>query len=141
MTRLAPMRRLAPLLAATFVLAGCGAGETVSPTAETVIGTLPTTTQATLAKGDAQAGAGLFQTKGCGGCHTFKPAATHGTTGPDLDKLSDYAQKANMGDLQQFTAQSIKDPGAYIEHGYSNVMPNFGLNDTQIADLVAYLTK
>src|SRR2546430_4240933 len=124
------MRRLAPLLAATFVLAGCGAGETVSPTAETVIGTLPTTTQATLAKGDAQAGVGLFQTKGCGGGHTFKPAAPHGTTRPDLDKLSDYAQKANMGGLPQVTAPSIKDPRADIEDRHSKVMPHIRLNAT-----------
>jgi cytochrome c oxidase subunit 2 len=137
------MRRLAPLLAVTFVLAGCGGGTTVSPTAQTVIGTLPaaTTTQAVVAKGDAKAGSGLFTSKGCVGCHTFQPAGSHSTTGPDLDKLADYAKQANMGSLQEFTTQSIKDPGAYVQSGYGNIMPNFGLSDTQIADLVAYLTK
>jgi cytochrome c1 len=134
------MRRLAPLLAATFVLAGCGSGETVSPTAKEVVGSVPTTTQAA-AKGDAKAGASLFTSNGCGGCHKFQPAGTNGTTGPDLDKLADYAKKANHGSLQEFTAESIKDPGAYVESGYSNVMPNFGLKDQQIADLTAYLTK
>jgi mono/diheme cytochrome c family protein len=137
------MRRLAPLLAATFILAGCGGGTTVSPTAETVIGSVPaaTATQVTVAKGDATAGAALFKSKGCVGCHTFGPAGSHSSTGPDLDKLADYAKKANQGSLEAFTAQSIKDPGAYVESGYSNIMPNFGLSDKQIADLVAYLTK
>lgn len=134
------MRRLAPLLAVAFVLAGCGGGKTVSPTAQTVVGTIQTTTQAAAA-GDAKAGAALFSSKGCGGCHKFAPANSKGVTGPDLDKLAAYAQKANRGSVQDFTAESIKDPGAYVESGYSNVMPNFGLSDTQIADLVAYLTK
>jgi len=113
----------------------------VSPTPETVVGTVPAaTTSQTAAKGDAQAGGKVFASTGCGGCHTFKAAGTNGTTGPDLDKLAANAQKANEGSVQEFTAQSIKDPGAYVEPGYSNVMPNFGLSDKQIADLVAYLT-
>jgi mono/diheme cytochrome c family protein len=137
------MRRLAPLVVLAALLAGCGGEQTVSPTAKTVVGTLPTTTTTaqTAAQGDPQAGAKLFGSNGCGGCHTFKAAGTNGTTGPDLDELAANAQKANRGSLQDFTAESIKDPGAYVAPGYSNVMPNFGLNDKQIADLVAYLTK
>ena len=135
------MRRLAPLLLLTALLAGCGGGQTVSPTAKEVVGTIPTTSTQATAQGDPKAGAALFKSKGCTGCHTFSAAGSNATTGPDLDKLADYAKKANQGSLQDFTAQSIKDPGAYVEHGYSNVMPNFGLSDKQIADLVAYLTK
>lgn len=135
------MRRLAPFLVLTFVLAGCGGKEIVSPTAETVIGTVATTTQA--AAGNAKAGAALFTSQGCGGCHTFKPAGTNGTIGPDLDKLAAYAKTANQGSLEAFTDESIANPSAYIEKGYSNVMPNFGqtLSAKQIADLVAYLTQ
>jgi mono/diheme cytochrome c family protein len=135
------MRRLAPFLVLAFVLAGCGATETVSPTAETVVGTVaapaPTVT------GNAKAGATLFVAQGCGGCHTFKPAGTNGTVGPDLDKLAQYAKTANQGSLQDFTHESIANPSAYIEKGYANAMPNFGqtLSDKQIADLVAYLTQ
>lgn len=136
------MRRLAPFLVLAFVLAGCGGKEIVSPTAETVIGTVATTTQAT-AVGNAKAGAALFTSQGCGGCHTFKPAGTNGTIGPDLDKLAQYAKTANQGSLEAFTQESIANPSAYIEKGYSNVMPNFGqsLSAKQIADLVAYLTQ
>jgi mono/diheme cytochrome c family protein len=135
------MRRLAPFLVLVFVLAGCGGVETVSPTAETVVGKVATTTQA--AAGDAKAGATLFTSQGCGGCHTFKPAGTNGTVGPDLDKLAQYAKTANQGSLQAFTQESIANPSAYIEKGYPNAMPNFGqtLSAKQIADLVAYLTQ
>jgi cytochrome c oxidase subunit 2 len=136
------MRRVLPLLGFAALLAGCGGGSTVSPTAKEVVGTLPTTqSTATAAKGNPQAGKALFASKGCVGCHTFQPAGSHSTTGPDLDKLADYAKTANQGSLEDFTAQSIKDPGAYVQPGYSNIMPNFGLSDQQIADLVAYLTK
>jgi mono/diheme cytochrome c family protein len=135
------MRRLAPFLVLAFVLAGCGGKEIVSPTAETVVGTVAAEKQQ--AVGDAKAGAGLFTSQGCGGCHTFKPAGTNGTVGPDLDKLADYAKTANMGSLAEFTQESIANPGAYIEKGYSNAMPNFGstLSAKQIADLVAYVTQ
>jgi cytochrome c oxidase subunit 2 len=135
------MRRLAPFLALVFVLAGCGGTETVSPTAETVVGTVAAQKQQ--AAGDAKAGAALFTAQGCGGCHTFKPAKSNGNIGPDLDKLPQYAKTANMGSLQDFTHESIANPSAYIEKGYPNAMPNFGqtLSDKQIADLVAYVTQ
>src|ERR1051325_6294187 len=81
------MRRLVPLLALAFLLAGCGGGRTVSPTPETVIGSVPTSTQASVPPGDAKAGAAAFKSSGCDGCHVFTPAGSHGTTGPDLDKL------------------------------------------------------
>jgi mono/diheme cytochrome c family protein len=135
------MRRLAPLLVLGLVLAGCGGTQTVSPTAETVIGTVAA--PAPTAAGNAKAGATLFTAQGCGGCHTFKPAGTNGTVGPDLDKLAAYAKTANQGSLADFTHESIANPSAYIEKGYPNAMPNFGstLSAKQIADLVAYLTQ
>jgi cytochrome c oxidase subunit I len=136
------MRRLLPFLALTVVLAGCGRVQTVSPTAETVVGSVPTTT-AQAATGDAKAGAALFTAQGCGGCHVFKPANSQGNVGPDLDKLAQYAKTADQGSLQEFVHESIANPSAYIEKGYPNAMPNFGqtLSDQQIADLVAYLTQ
>jgi len=137
------MRRLAPLLGVSLLLAGCGGERTVLPIAETVIGTVPTTTQASVPAGNAKVGATLFKAQGCGGCHVFKPAGTNGKIGPDLDNLAKYAQQANQGPLATFAFDSIKNPSAYIQPGFQNVMPNFGqtLSDKQIADLVAYLTK
>jgi mono/diheme cytochrome c family protein len=136
------MRRLAPFLALAFVLAGCGGGKVVMPTAETVVGSVPTTTTAA-PTGDAKSGASLFASEGCSGCHTFKAANAHGTIGPDLDKLPQYAKAANMGSLAQFVHQSIVNPGAYIEKGYPNQMPNFGqtLSSKQVADIEAFLTQ
>lgn len=137
------MRRLAPFLALAFLFAGCGSGSVVSPTASEVVGKVPTTTTTQAVKGDAAAGAKLFASQGCGGCHTFKAAGTNGTVGPDLDKLAQYAKQANQGSLQQFTDESIASPGSYVQPGYPNSMPDFGstLSDKQIADLVAYLTQ
>jgi cytochrome c551/c552 len=128
-----------------LVLAGCGSEGTVSPTAKAVEGTVPRqqTTAPTLAKGDPAAGKTLFSSQGCTGCHTFGPAGSHATIGPDLDKLAQYAQKANEGTVEQFAATSITDPGAYVEAGYQNVMPTSFANlpKKQLADLVAFLTQ
>jgi cytochrome c551/c552 len=136
------MRRLFPLVGLALLLAGCG-GKTVSPIAQTVIGTLPTTTQAAGPAGNAKNGATLFKSKGCGGCHTFSAAGTNAKIGPDLDKLAQYAKQANQGPLATFVHDSIQNPGGYVQPGYQNIMPNFGqsLSAQQIADLVAYLTK
>jgi mono/diheme cytochrome c family protein len=136
------MRRLALLLGVTFLLAGCGGGKTVSPTAEAVEGTLPTTTTTAAAAGDPKAGAVLFKSQGCGGCHTFKPAGTNAKIGPDLDKLPEYAKAAKQP-LDAFTRESIANPSAYVEKGYQPTMPDFGqtLSAKQISDLVAYLTQ
>ena len=64
--RLAPrMRRLLPLAALALTLAGCGGGTEVTPTPETVIGTIkeqPT---------GAAAGKAVYDANGCGSCHTF----------------------------------------------------------------------
>jgi mono/diheme cytochrome c family protein len=61
--------------------------------------------------------------------------------GPDLDDLAANAKTANRGSVQEYTAESIEDPGTYVVPGYPNgVMPQFQLSDKQVADLVAFLT-
>jgi mono/diheme cytochrome c family protein len=130
--------------ASVLLLAGCGSQGTVLPTANGVSGTLPKQqTTPVLAKGDPAAGKKLFASEGCGGCHTFKPAGTNGTIGPDLDKLAQYAKQANQGTLDQFVQESIINPGNYLQPGYQNVMPTTyaKLPSKQIADLVAFLTQ
>jgi mono/diheme cytochrome c family protein len=137
------MRRLAPLfLVVAFLLAGCGSQGVVEPTAQEVVGAVPTTTTAKAPPGDAKAGAKVFADQGCGGCHTFSPAGSNKTIGPDLDKLADYAKTAGASSTADFARESIENPGSYIEKGYSNIMPDFGktLSPKQISDLVAYLT-
>jgi mono/diheme cytochrome c family protein len=134
-------RRNLVLAAVCLLLAGCGGEETVSPTAEDVQGTLPQAQP--VSGGDPAAGKTLFDKEGCNSCHTYGPAKSKGTVGPNLDKLEADAKKANQGSLQEYTATSIKNPSAYITPGFPpGVMPPFDkLSDEQIADLVAFLTK
>jgi cytochrome c oxidase subunit 2 len=86
------------------------------------------------------AGAALFKAQGCNSCHTFKPAGSTATVGPDLDKLADYARTAGKPE-DEFIRESIVDPGAYVEKGYPpNVMPSFSsLTSQQVNALVQYL--
>ena len=97
------------------------------------------------AKGNPAAGKSVFASAGCGGCHTYQPAASTGTVGPKLDNLGADGKKANQGSLQDYTLTSIKDPNAYVVPGFAKgVMPDtYGtsLNATQLADLVAFLTQ
>jgi cytochrome c551/c552 len=129
--------------ASALLVAGCGSQGVVLPTANGVSGTLTQPATTPLAKGDPAAGKKLFASQGCTGCHTYAPAGAHGTIGPDLDKLAQYAKQANQGSLQQFVQMSITTPSAYIQPGYQNVMPTtYGnLPAKQIADLVAFLTQ
>jgi mono/diheme cytochrome c family protein len=121
------MRRLALIaIPVALLLAGCG-GPTVTPEAETVIGSLPkTTTQAApkLPKGNASDGKGVFASAGCGGCHTLKEANASGTVGPNLDQL-----KPALPAIQE---QVINGGGG---------MPPFKgqLSDQQIADVSQFV--
>ena len=98
-------------------------------------------------KGGAQTGPpglAVFQTNGCGGCHTFKPANATGSVGPDLDNLKTEAAKANRGPLATFIHESIVNPAAYIAPGYPDAMPHiFGtqIPASQLTQLVQYLSK
>jgi mono/diheme cytochrome c family protein len=139
--RLAAVRRLALLAVLGALVAGCGGEKTVQPVPETVEGTVPQAQPPTPAKGNPTAGKQVFTQSGCGGCHTFKPAGSTGTTGPDLDKLAQYAQTAGKP-LDEFVHESIQSPDAYVEKGFpSGVMPAWSGDETQLNDLVAFLTK
>jgi mono/diheme cytochrome c family protein len=114
-----------------LVLAGCGAEGVVSPTPDKVVGTLPKTQQFPITpafklKGDPVAGASIFKSSGCGGCHTLAAAHTNGTVGPNLDQLKP--------DYRAVTAQ-VTNGGAQ--------MPAFksSLSAQQIADVSAYVVK
>jgi cytochrome c oxidase subunit 2 len=124
------VRRSLLIALAVAVLAGCGGEETVAPTGP-VEGTVPKQEA-----GNAAAGKAVFASNGCGGCHTFTPAGTKGTIGPDLDQVL-------KGKDAEFVRESIVDPNAEIAQGFQpNVMPQtYGqqLTSKQIADLVAFL--
>ncbi len=132
------MRRLAPVLAALALLAaGCGGGEEVSALPETVEGTV---TQEEI-QGDPARGEELFTAQGCNACHTFTPAGSKAAVGPDLDKLPEFAEAAGE-ELEAFTQTSLVNPGAYIEDGFTNIMPPYAsLPKEDLAGLVAFLTQ
>jgi cytochrome c551/c552 len=146
--------RLRPVILATAVLAlaGCGGEKTVSPLPKTVVGTVPkestpattstTTTTGGGGGGGAANGKALFSSNGCVSCHTYKPAGSKATVGPDLDKLATYAKQAKQP-LDKFVRESIVNPNAYVQSGYpANVMPSFAsLQEPQINALVTFLTK
>jgi cytochrome c oxidase subunit 2 len=87
-------------------------------------------------------GLAVFQSNGCGSCHTLQAAGANGTIGPDLDNVKQDATKANRGTLEAFIKESIVDPGAYLEPGTSNQMPDiFGqqIPADKLTQLVQYL--
>ena len=87
-------------------------------------------------------GLAVFQQNGCGSCHTLQAAGATGTIGPDLGKLKQYAAQAHRGSLEQFIKESIVSPGAYVQPGYQNLMPQiFGkqIPAAKLNQLVQYL--
>src|SRR5919198_5914310 len=92
--------------------------------------------------GGAASGKALFASNGCISCHTYKPAGSKATVGPDLDKLATYAKTAKQP-LPAFVRESIVKPNAYVQPGFQpNVMPTFAsLSKSQVDALVSFLTK
>jgi cytochrome c oxidase subunit 2 len=95
----------------------------------------------------AQSGGGpglaAFNSNGCSACHTFKPAGSKATTGPDLDNLAASAQRAGKP-LAAFIRESIVDPNKYIEKGYQpGIMPTTfkSLPKDQLDALVQFLSQ
>jgi cytochrome c oxidase subunit II len=127
----------AALIAAAIGLtvAGCGSEGTTSPKPTTVVGATP---KAPVVKGNATAGKQVFASQGCGSCHTYEPAGSKGTVGPNLTT-------ALKGKSPDFIHESIVNPSAEIAKGYPpNVMPQtYGsqLSDKQLADLVSFLSQ
>jgi mono/diheme cytochrome c family protein len=123
------VRRLAPAaVLALFLTAGCG-GEVVAPVAQTVVGTVPGTTETVppgYANGDPAAGKTIFETKGCTACHTLRDAGATGTVGPNLD-----VAKPSLGRAVD-----------RVLHG-KGAMPPFKdeLTTKQVADVAAYVVK
>jgi mono/diheme cytochrome c family protein len=125
------VRRAALIVLSCGLLAGCGAQGVVSPTPVTIVGKAPAAPQAPITpafslKGDPTAGAAVFASAGCAGCHTLAAAHATGTVGPNLDTLKP--------DYRHVTAQ-VTNGGA--------AMPSFksSLTSQKIADVAAYVVK
>jgi mono/diheme cytochrome c family protein len=121
------------LAAIALVVAGCGGGEEVEATPETVIGDVPTETSGGTADlpalaltGDATAGKDVFASQGCGACHTLSAAGASGNVGPNLDDAKPARELV-------ITRVTLGQGG----------MPKFGdkLKAQQIADVAAYVVE
>ena len=88
-------------------------------------------------------GALLFATKGCIACHThaaFPNARMQ--VGPDLTALPQRAGTRVVGlDARAYVRQSLRDPRAYVVSGYTALMPDLHLSDTDIESLSAFLLQ
>src|SRR6187549_1024268 len=79
-------------LALGLLGAGCLDGTETTATADTVVGTLPTTTTDTAdlpaleLTGDPTAGKAVYTSAGCASCHTLADAGATGNVGPNLDE-------------------------------------------------------
>jgi mono/diheme cytochrome c family protein len=93
---------------------------------------------------EAKTGDQIFTAAGCAGCHTFGPAGSNGTIGPNLNELKTQAGKLVPGkSAEEYVRESLEDPGAFIVQGFPNAMPSFKgrLTDKQIQALVDYLLQ
>ena len=108
------------LVTALGLAAGCG-GDDGEGSAEPA----PATTQTTGGEaGDAANGKDVYETAGCGGCHTFDAAGSSGSIGPDLDDAAPsfdavVTQVTNGGGAMpafddSLTAQEIRDVAAFV---------------------------
>ena len=75
--------------------------------------------------GNAEAGAKVFASAGCGGCHTLAAANASGTKAPNLDELQPSEDEV---------AEQVRNGGGG--------MPAFGdkLSDQEIADVAAFVS-
>jgi mono/diheme cytochrome c family protein len=131
MRRAATLLTLVALIALPIAVAGCGGGEEVSPTPETVVGSIPAATTAeegptSTLEGDASKGEAIFASAGCGGCHTLEAAGSSGNVGPNLD------------DAKPDVALAINR----VTNG-AGAMPSFKgqLSEQEIADVAAYVVE
>ena len=108
--RASPIRGAALLGLVVLALAGCGDKGNQSSSSAT--SSLP--------------GAKVFDSAGCGGCHTLQAAKSKGTVGPDLDQLRPDAQRVE---------RQVKNGGVG--------MPSFSkkLNEVQISQVAEFVSE
>jgi mono/diheme cytochrome c family protein len=117
-------------------LLGRGGAET-TPTETTPTETAPTETGGEAEGGDPNAGKSVFAAQGCASCHTFAPAGSTATVGPNLDESLE-------GDDATSIRQSIVEPSAEVVSGFQPIMPgDYGqkLSEKQLNDLIAFLQQ
>ena len=67
---------------------------------------------ATAGLAQAKTGEQIFTAAGCAGCHTFAPAGSNGTIGPNLDELAAAAAEREPGkSAEEYVRESLTNPG------------------------------
>jgi len=92
----------------------------------------------------AKSGEQIFTAAGCAGCHTFAPAGSNATIGPNLNELAELAGERRPGaSAEEYARESLVDPGAFTVEGFGNVMPAYEgkLEDEQLKALIDYLLQ
>ncbi len=93
--------------------------------------------------GDATAGKAVWDSSGCGSCHTLAAAGSTGAVGPNLDTA--LAGDAGSTPLPAFVLESIVNPEKVIAKGFNGgIMPaDFGtkLSTTDLNNLVALILQ
>ena len=120
------------VVAMAFFVSGCG--NNPPPTTHPDAAIINTANE-----GAAQATSGkaIFASAGCASCHTFAPAGSTATIGPNLGEISKEGPKV--------VKTAIVDPNTEIAPGYKKgVMPtDFGtrLSAAEMAALVAFVAQ
>jgi cytochrome c oxidase subunit 2 len=86
----------------------------------------------------------VFDSTGCGSCHTLADAGSNARVGPNLDELARVARRREPGtSAEEYVRESIVDPRAFAVRGFpGNVMPTDyrdQLSDEELDALVEYL--
>jgi cytochrome c oxidase subunit 2 len=91
--------------------------------------------------GDVARGMDLANKQGCLGCHTVDGTTLLGPTWKGLFGKDDELEDGSTVTVDEaYIAESIKDPGAKLAKGFSNIMPAFGqLAQEDIDAIIAYI--
>lgn len=97
----------------------------------------------------AQVGQTIVRQRGCLACHTLEPGAgvKGGGRGPNLSGVATrrtQGVKGGPGNLVEYLAQALYEPGAYLVEGYANIMPPStgapaALSYEEVVAVIAYL--
>lgn len=83
----------------------------------------------------------LFETKGCETCHSIGMSSDYGP-GPDLTGITRFRKREWLHRFLKDPAKMQDDPIVrHLRRRFPMAMPNFGLSDKEVEDLIEYLAQ